>query len=218
MRLLFLFVVSCLIVNVVNSQHIQFGGTAAINFSGAIVKYPTYEVSGAHPSPGFELGVFADIPLDGKMSLFSFRPSLSYSLERASAVVEGDKAKIHISFIKVPLLFMYHSSAMQKRLSFGVGPYIAYNLGGKYDWANTRVQSISFGSDQADYGRTYKKIDIGADLQGVCQLNEQLALGAKFDLGLINMIHTTEDPDAAKSTKIHTLSFAFTAAYSFGGK
>ena len=218
MRRLLLFIISCFFVIAGYSQQTRFGATAALNFSGAIVKYPTYEVSGAHPSPGFEVGVFADIPLDGKMNLFSFRPSLSYSLERASAVVEGDKAKIHISFIKVPLLFMYHSKAMEKRLSFGVGPYIAYNLGGKYDWANTRVQSISFGSDQADYGRTYKKIDIGADLQGVCQLNEQLALGAKFDLGLINMIHTTEDPDAAKASKIHTISFAFTAAYSFGGK
>jgi hypothetical protein len=215
---LLLFIISCFFVIAGYSQHIQFGGTAGLNFSGAIVKYPTYEVSGAHPSPGFEVGVFADIPLDGKMSLFSFRPSLSYSLERASAVVEGDKAKIHISFIKVPLLFMYHSNAMQKRLSFGVGPYIAYNLGGKYDWANTRVQSISFGSNQADYGRTYKKIDIGTDLQGVYQLNEQLALGAKFDLGLINMIHTTEDPDAAKSSKIHTISLAFTVAYTFGTK
>ncbi len=218
MRTLYLSVILSLLVMAVHSQQIQFGGTAALNFSGALVKYPAYEVSGAHPSAGFELGVYADVPLDGKMNQFSFRPSLLYSLERASAVVEGDKAKIHISFIKIPLVLMYHSNGMDKRLYFGGGPYLGFNLGGKYDWANTRVQSISFGTNDSDFGRTYKRVDIGLDLQGRYQLNDQLGVGAKFDVGLLNMVHTTEDPDAKSSSKIHTISLALTVAYSFGSK
>ncbi|HTI12866.1 MAG TPA: porin family protein [Puia sp.] len=199
-----------------DSRRIQFGGSAGLSLSGAIVKYPAYEVSGARPGLGFEIGGFADIPLANK--LYSFRPGLSYSLERASAVVEGDRSSIHVSFIKVPLDFIYHSKYMDDRLSFGAGPFLAYNLGGKYNWANTRTQSLSFGSDQGDYGRTYKRVDMGINLLGSYQLNEQILLGAHFDFGLLNMIHTTEDPDEAKKASIHTLNFGITAGYIFGSK
>jgi hypothetical protein len=195
---------------------IQFGAMVGPSLSGAIVKYPAYQVSGARPGLGFEIGGFADIPLPNK--LYSFRPSLSYSLERASAVVEGDRSSVHISFIKLPLDVIYHSKAMEGRLFFGAGPFLAYNLGGKYNWANTRVQSISFGSDQGDYGRTYKRLDVGINLLGGYQLNKQIVFGAHFDFGLLNMIHMTEDPDEAHKASIRTLNFGVTAGYVFGGE
>ncbi len=199
-----------------DSRKIRFVGTAGLSLSGAIVKYPAYQVSGARPGLGVEIGGFADIPLANK--LYSFRPGLGYSLERASAVVEGDRSSIHVSFIKVPLDLIYHSPYMDGRLSLGAGPFLAYNLGGKYNWANTRVQSISFGSDQGDFGRTYKRVDMGINLLGSYQLNEQIILGAHFDFGLLNMIHMTEDPDEAKKASIHTLNFGITAGYIFGSK
>lgn len=194
---------------------VQFGGSIGLNLSGAIVKYPAYQVSGARPGVGFEIDGFADVPLPNKQ--YSFRPSLSYSLERASAVVEGDRSSVHISFIKLPLDLVYHSSSMENRLFFGAGPFLAYNLGGKYNWSNTRVQSISFGSDQGDYGRTYKRLDLGLDLLGGYQLNKQVVFGAHFDFGLLNMVHTMEDPDAKKAS-IRTLNFGVTMGYVFGGK
>lgn len=197
------------------SGEVQFGAMIGPGLSGAIVKYPAYQVSGARPGLGFEIGGFADIPLPNK--LYSFRPSLSYSLERASAVVEGDRSSVHISFIKLPLDVIYHSTAMENRLFFGAGPFLAYNLGGKYNWSNTRVQSISFGSDQGDYGRTYKRLDVGINLLGGYQLNKQIVFGAHFDFGLLNMVHTMEDPDAKKAS-IRTLNLGVTAGYVFGGK
>jgi hypothetical protein len=198
-----------------SAGQVQFGGFVGLNLSGAIVKYPAYQVSGARPGVGFEIGGFADVPLPNK--LYSFRPSLSYSLERASAVVEGDRSSVHISFIKLPLDLVYHSSSMENRLFFGGGPFLAYNFGGKYNWSNTRVQSISFGSDQGDFGRTYKRLDLGLDLLGGYQLNKQVVLGAHFDFGLLNMVHTMEDPDAHKAS-IRTLNFGVTMGYVFGGK
>ena len=213
MKTTLLLLFSGLFVSISYGQ-IQFGGSLGLNLSGAIVKYPAYQVSGARPGPGFEIGGFADIPLKNK--LYSFRPGLSYSLERASAVVEGDRSSIHVSFIKLPLNVVYHSSYKQNRVFFGAGPFLAYNLGGKYNWANTRVQSIAFGSDQGDYGRTYKKVDLGIGLLGGYQLNKQILLGAHFDFGLLNMIHMTEDPDEAKKAGIHTLNLSFTAGYLFG--
>src|SRR5882762_9317302 len=113
MRKLLLLFITYLFITACYGQQIRYGGQAGLNFSGAIVKYPAYEVKGARPAPGFEIGGFADIPLSNKM--LSFHPSLSYSLERASAEVEGDKASIHISFIKMPLDIVYHAASAQNK-------------------------------------------------------------------------------------------------------
>ncbi|MEO6960522.1 MAG: outer membrane beta-barrel protein [Puia sp.] len=212
-RIFFLMLISGLFAKASYSQ-IRFGGIIGPNFSGAIVKYPTYEVSGARPGIGFEIGAFADVSLTDKK--YSFRPALSYSLERASAVVEGDRSAIHVSFIKIPLDLTYHASP-ENPFFFGVGPYLAFNLGGKYNWAGTRTTAIAFGSDQGDYGRTYKKLDLGLDLLAGYQYNRQIVFGAQLDFGLLNMIHTTEDPDEQHRASIHTLNLGLTVGYLFGG-
>ncbi|MGC4034577.1 MAG: porin family protein [Chitinophagaceae bacterium] len=198
------------------SQDVHFGALFGPTLSGSTVKYPTYEVKSPHPGAGFDIGVFAEIPLQKQLS---FRPSLTYSLERASAVIEGDKAKVHVSFIKIPLDVIYHSTSMDNKLSFGIGPYIAYNLGGKYNWAETRTNSIAFGSDEdTDFGRTYKRVDVGLDLFAGYQFNKQILFSAKFDYGLLNMVHMTEDPDEAHLAKIHTLCFGVAVGYILGSK
>ena len=217
MRILFLIITSGFLADACYSQHIQFGALLGPNLSGSTVKYPTYDVESPKPGVGFDVGFFADIPLNNKQ--YSFRPSITYSLERASAVIEGDKANVHVSFIKLPLDFVYHSGGLQNRLSFGLGPYIAYNLGGKYDWSETRVNDVAFGSDSTtDFGRTYKRLDVGLELFGSYQFNKQIVFSAKFDYGLLNMVHTTEDPDEQSMAKIHTLCFGIAIGYLFGVK
>jgi outer membrane protein with beta-barrel domain len=217
MRVLFLLFISLFLAVGCYSQNIQFGALLGPNLSGSTVKYPTYDVKSPKPGVGLDVGFFADVPFSNKQ--FSFRPNLTYSLERASAVIEGDKAKVHVSFIKLPLDFVYHSSSMQNKLSFGLGPYIAYSLGGKYNWADTRVNSIGFGNDSTtDFGRTYKRVDIGLELFGSYQYTKQIVFTAKFNYGLINAVHTTEDPDEQHLAKIHTLCFGIAVGYLFGNK
>ena len=216
MRTLFTLIISGFFVTACYCQNTQFGALLGPTLSGATVKYPTYDVKSPHPGAGIDIGVFADVPLQKQ---FSFRPGLTYSLERASAVIEGDKAKVHVSFIKLPLDFVYHSGSMENKLSFGLGPFIAYNLGGKYNWANTRTNSIGFGSDSTtDFGRSYKRVDVGLELFGGYQFNKQIVFSAKFNYGLLNMVHLTEDPDEAKVAKIHTLCFGVAIGYILGAK
>jgi hypothetical protein len=126
---------------------------------------------------------------------------------------------VHVSFIKLPLDFVYHLSSSQNKWSFGLGPYIAYSLGGKYNWANTRTNSIAFGGDSTtDFGRSYKRVDVGTELFGSYQYYKQIIFSAKFNYGLLNIVKMTEDPDEAKLAKIHTLCFGIAVGYLFGVK
>jgi hypothetical protein len=89
MSKLLLLIISGFVVTTCYSQNIQFGALLGPNLSGSTVKYPTYEVKSPMPGVGLDIGFFADVPLTKEVS---FRPNLTYSLERASAVIEGDKA------------------------------------------------------------------------------------------------------------------------------
>src|SRR5690242_6042388 len=81
------------------AQNIQFGALAGLNLSGAHVKQED-PIKGS-PMPGFELGVFADIPFPNKK--FSFRPALMYSYEGYKVSEFDVDAHIHVSFIKLPM-------------------------------------------------------------------------------------------------------------------
>src|ERR1700744_4823107 len=78
------------------AQNITFGAEAGLTISGALVKYPPYPVSHPTPLPGIQAGVYANIHVSADTA-WTFRPELFYSLERASSVVEGDKAVVHVS-------------------------------------------------------------------------------------------------------------------------
>jgi len=216
MRTIPITVILLIFAIICQAQDLQFGAVLGPSLSGSTVKYPKYDVKSPMPGLGIDIGGFAELPLNKQLS---FRPNLTYSLERASAVIEGDKAKVHVSFIKLPLDFVYHSNAMQNKLTFGLGPYIAYSLGGKYNWSNTRINSIAFGSDSTtDFGRSYKRVDAGIELFGCYQYNKQISFSAKFNYGLLNMVKMTEDPAEATLAKIHTLSFGIAANYLLGKK
>ena len=196
---------SCIILMImliknVEAQQIQVGAMAGLNLSGAQVKQEDPIKGG--PLVGFELGLYADIPLSDKK--FSFRPSLMYSNE-GDKVNEFDvDGHIHISFIKLPLPVIYHSTIAQNKMFFGFGPYLAYALSGKYHRTDIdKTVSIQFGSnkDMDDL----KRFDAGASFLVGYQLKKNIFLTGKFDLGLANI----SDLDA----KIRTRSFGVTVGY-----
>lgn len=182
------------------AQDIQLGALAGLNISGAHVKQDD-PIKGS-PMPGFELGVFADIPFTDKK--FSFRPALMYSYEGYKVNEFDVTAHIHVSFIKLPMPVIYHSSVAQNKMFFGFGPFIEYALSGKVsrDDINSSYK-IYFGSDKNK--DDLKRFDAGACFLIGYQLQNNLFLTGKFDLGLINI----SDLDA----KISSRSFGVTAAY-----
>jgi hypothetical protein len=182
------------------AQDIKFGALAGLNLSGAHVKQDD-PIKGS-PMPGFELGVFADIPFTDKK--FSFRPALMYSYEGYKVNEFDIDAHIHVSFIKLPMPVIYHSTIAQNKMFFGFGPFVEYGLSGKYSRTDIHTsEKIYFGNDKNI--DDLKRFDAGACFLVGYQLQSNLFLSGKFDLGLINI----SDLDA----KISTRSFGVTVAY-----
>ncbi len=190
-----------LFFNAVDGQTISYGGAAGFNLSGASAVEPGVTF---HGSPGlrYVIGGFADIPV--KDSLFSIRPKLFFSREGYRPILFGDKTPFRISYINMPIPVIYHSPLADKKLFFGLGPYFAYALSGKYT-SNGVTTKIVWGSNPAqDDG---KRLDIGADVLVGYQLNKLLALTGKLDWGIKDI--------SAEPTfyKVHTRSFGITCAY-----
>ena len=138
---------------------------------------------------------------------FSFRPSLLFSRESYAPVLYGDKTPIRISYLTLPLPIMYHSDLMDKKLTFGLGPYLAYALSGKYT-NRGETTKIEWGSDpNKDDG---KPLDIGMDMQVVYEFQSNIFFGLRFDLGLKQI-------SDEEGTKVHTRNFALTCNYFLWG-
>lgn len=211
MRKVFLYLlISAVSVYTAFSQNIQFGAQAGINFSGASAKNSDEKFKGT-PLPGLEAGVFADVPLTENLSL---HPQAFFSYEGYKPKIDPFTANIHVLYFKVPIDVMYHSSAANGKLSFGLGPYFGFAFSGKYKRSGgdepSETVTIHFGNDELN--DDLKRLDIGANLIAAYQVKKNILLGARFDLGLSNISASGGD------IVYHTRSFALMAGYLFGGK
>lgn len=147
--------------------------------------------------PGFQVGLSADIPL-GRRALFY--PGIAF-------VSKGYKSKnatgittLNANFIELPLSVLYKMGAGQANILVGAGPYVAYGLGGKWNFKKSNLADpteylthgpIEFLNDYATrktgsvipYGRP---IDLGGN---VILGYERGSYKILFDgqLGLINL-------------------------------
>jgi hypothetical protein len=192
------------------SQDIKFGAQAGINFSGASAKNTDEKFKGS-PLPGLEAGVFADIPLANGLS---FHPGALFSYEGYKPKIDPFKASIHIFYFKLPLDVVYHLQSGGGKFFFGLGPYVGFALAGKYHRSGgdspTVSPKISFGNDENT--NDLKRLDFGLNLLAGYQVQKDLFVTAKFDLGLINISPSKND------VVYHTRSFALSACYLLGSK
>ena len=207
---LILLIVSAAFVVCGYSQDMQFGAQLGINFSGASAKNSNEKFKGS-PLPGVEAGVFADIPLANSLS---FHPGALFSYEGYKPKIDPFTANIHVFYFKLPLDVVYHVSPGAGKFFFGLGPYIGFALSGKYHRSGgdepSATVDISFGNDENT--NDLKRLDAGINLLAGYQVQKNLLLSARFDLGIINISPSKDD------IVYHTRSFAISAGYLFGGK
>jgi hypothetical protein len=204
--MLCLLIISVLFFTVGYGQMIRYGAEGGLNLSGAHAVEPGVTF---HGSPGvrFAIGGYADLAL--KDSTWSVRPKLLFSREAYRPILFGDKTPFAISYINLPLPVIYHSTLSGKKIFFGLGPYFAYALSGKYTSRGV-TNKIVWGSDpNKDDG---KRLDIGADVLVGYQLEQNISLTAKIDWGI-------KDISAQPSFyKVSTRNFGITCAYELGSR
>ena len=139
---------------------------------------------------GYHVGVNAQIPIAPQ---FYFQPGLLFSTKGGEDTKGLITSKTNLSYIELPLNFVYKAELGSGYFMLGFGPYVAYAIGGKVTYGPVTVtKDIEFKNtveigDPTITTPYFKPLDAGANIF----FGYELAMGAfiQFDaqLGLINI-------------------------------
>ncbi|HLX67079.1 MAG TPA: porin family protein [Puia sp.] len=181
-------------------QGIRWGVEGGLNLSGGIAKETGVVIHG-DPAVGYALGVQADIQLANPK--WSIRPSLCFQHEASNADIFDNGTYIRVNYLNLLIDVVYHPGFAEKRWAFGLGPWFAYGLSGKYTQGGDTYK-IDFGSSDLNDAH---HVDFGIDAMAGYQLKPDMMLTAKFDFGLKDV---SAQPDFVT---IYTRSFAVNFVY-----
>ncbi|MCR6719108.1 MAG: PorT family protein [Chitinophagaceae bacterium] len=198
--------ISLLFANAMNAQT-TFGVRAGVNFQNLNGKYPDGDKRMGKLRTGFNAGVNAEIPVgDG----FYLQPGLLYSLKGAKAKGVELPFDVSLSYLEVPINFIYKPDLGQGRMLLGFGPYVAYAVGGKYEIGNTDTD-IEFGSEPGEL----KRFDAGANFLAGYEFANNFSFQLNAQLGLGNMVNRASGDN---DSKLNNTGFGVSFGYRFGGR
>lgn len=160
---------------------------------------------------GFNAGVNAEIPVgDG----FYLQPGLLFSQKGAKSN-DGD-TKINLSYVEVPVNFLYKPDLGTGKMLLGFGPYFGVAAGGSIKNDNLDEDiDIEFTNDasigQAAY--SMKRFDAGGNLLVGYEFANKLSFQLNAQLGMLNLAPKVEGNDT--DTKIKNTGFGLSLGYRF---
>ena len=142
---------------------------------------------------GFHAGVNLQLPVAPE---FYFQPGLMFSTKGAKI----STTSYQLSYIELPLNFVYKALVGNGYFMLGFGPYVAYGIGGKEIEFKSTVESGD--SDAIKY---FKPFDAGANLFFGYELPAGLFIQLNTQLGLLNINPednriTGDDKSSVKNT------------------
>ena len=164
---------------------------------------------------GFLAGVNAEIPVGID---FYIQPGVVYAIKGAKA--DGSDDKVNLSYIEVPVNFLYKPAVGTGHLLLGFGPYIAFGIGGKLKPDNGGDVDIEFKNSitQAEaatgYGSYFKRIDAGGNLLFGYEMSNKLSLQLNAQLGLVK-INPKIDGLSSDETSWKNTGFGVSVGYRF---
>ncbi|MHB1923025.1 MAG: outer membrane beta-barrel protein [Chitinophagaceae bacterium] len=174
------------------TPNVQFGIKAGPNFSSITTK-----TGGSNSTSSLitslQAGVVADLMLADQ---FYLEPGLLFAGKGGS--INGVKGSI--SYLEVPLDFMFKPQLGTGMFFIGLGPYFADAIGGN---------NVVFGPNTGNL----KRFDAGANFQAGYQLPSGLNFSLTTDLGLINIMTNGDNNNG-----YHNTSFGLNVGYLFGSK
>lgn len=164
-----------------------FGITAGANFQNITGDDALGNKMDNKLKTGFLAGVNAEIPVGID---FYVQPGILYAMKGAKA--DGSDDKINLSYIEVPVNFLYKPAVGTGHLLLGFGPYIAFGIGGKIKSGGNDVDvefknSITQAEAATGYGTYFKRIDAGGNLLFGYQMANNLSLQLNAQLGMVKI-------------------------------
>jgi len=205
-KMLFYSVIASLLLTVpaLAQSDVTFGIRAGVNFQNLNGKDADGHKLENDLKTGFNAGVNAEIPVGID---FYLQPGLLFSTKGAKYDIQGTEITRNISYLELPINFLYKPELGEGHLLLGFGPYAAYAVGGKIKGGSTDID-MEFGNE---IGET-KPFDAGANLLAGYEFSNNLSFQLNAGLGLINMYNR---PNGDSETSLKNTGFGVSLGYRF---
>lgn len=213
--------------SVVSAQGISFGIRAGVNFQNINGKDMGGDKLTNKLIPGFNAGINVEIPVAPE---FYVQPGLLFSTKGAQtsevngSLIEGT-SKLHLSYVELPINFLFKPALGNGHMVLGFGPYVAYGVGGKFN-IDGKLGPITYNEDldvvyqnKVVVGDAVDKVyvrpfDAGANFIIGYETGMGLSAQLNAQLGLLEMIPDYEGLDMKKATQKNT-GFGISLGYHF---
>jgi hypothetical protein len=200
----------------------SFGLRAGVNFQNINGKDENGDKLENDILTAFHIGINAEIPVGTD---FYFQPVLLYTIKGAKSedVILGQtiNGKVKISYVELPLNFLYKPMLGKGHLLLGFGPYVALGLGGKvtYEGGGSSLTSdikfknkvMNTDSDDVVYIRP---LEAGANLLAGYEFGNRVSFQLNTQLGLTKINPEYEGATDEKTSAKNT-GFGFSLGFRF---
>ena len=205
-----------------NLSGTSFGLRGGVNFQNINGKDENGDKLENDILTGFNIGINAEIPVGID---FYFQPGLLYTIKGAKSkdVILGQtiNGKVKISYVELPLNFLYKPMLGKGHFLLGFGPYVALGVSGKvtYEGGGSSLTSdikfknkvMNTDSDDVVYIRP---LEAGANLLAGYEFSNRVSFQLNTQLGLTKINPEYEiAPDDKTSAK--NTGFGFSLGFRF---
>lgn len=197
-----------------------FGIRAGVNFQNINGKDIFDKKLDNKIKTGFNIGVNAEIPV---ATDFYVQPGVLFTTKGAKDKDDED-IKVNLSYIEVPINFLYKPALGMGKLLLGIGPYIAFGIGGKVSNADGKETDVEFTKEvsaanfsaavSAGYYPYFKRFDAGGNLLAGYEFSNNFSFQLNAQLGMIN-INSDIEGVSDNDTKFKNTGFGLSLGYRF---
>lgn len=192
---------------------ISFGIRAGVNLQNINGKDGNGDKLENKLAPRFQGGVVVDIPLADQ---FYIQPGVLFSGKGAKS--KDSDASISISYLDIPVTFLFKPALGTGHMLLGVGPYVGFGIAGNFDDGNDNEQKIKFKNEvtliEAATDPYLRRLDAGANLLVGYEMSSKLSIQLNAQLGLAKINPEIEGVNDDKTAWRNT-GFGLSLGYRF---
>lgn len=200
----------------------SFGIRGGINFQNINGKDENGDKLKNDILTGFNAGINLEIPMAPE---FYFQPGLLYTIKGAKSkeIILGQtiNGTVKISYVELPLNFLYKPLLGTGHLLLGFGPYVALGVGGKVKYeggGNSADADIKFKNKVSltdpDNVVYFRPLDAGGNLLAGYEFGNRVSFQLNAQLGLTKINPAYEGASNDKTSAKNT-GFGFSLGYRF---
>jgi hypothetical protein len=210
---LFAFAMALLCFTAISYSQVTMGIRAGANFQNINGKDQSGDKLKNDLAFGFHAGADVEIAVADP---FFFQLGVLYSTKGAKNIFGTSGDKVKLSYVEVPLHFVFKPELGAGRLILGLGPYVAYGIGGSavLDGENVDVEYTT-NREVGNPNFTLKPLDAGADVFFGYEFPMPLYVQVNAQLGLLDLMPKVDG--ATSDAIIKNTGFGVSVGYRFGG-